>query len=47
MLSKYLNDDVVELILQNQSFFIDLNDGRKPKGRFERQFSDKFIELLK
>ena len=47
ILSKYLNDDVVELILQNQSFFIDLNDGRKPKGRFERQFSDKFIELLK
>ena len=46
-LSKYLNDDAIELIFQNQSFFIDLNDSRKIRGRFERQFADKFIELIK
>lgn len=42
MLSKYLNNDVVEIILQNKSFFFDLNDNRKVRGRFEKQFSDKF-----
>lgn len=47
MLTAYLNDDIVELILQNKSFFYDLNNHRNIRGRFEKQFADKFIELIK
>ena len=46
MLSRYLNNDIVELILENKCLCFNLNN-RKIRGRFEKKFSDKFMELLK
>ncbi|HSQ97340.1 MAG TPA: hypothetical protein VLL98_01330 [Rickettsiales bacterium] len=46
MLDRYFSEEKVRNIINNNTFFRDLNNGRMPRGRFERQFADKFICIL-